>query len=593
MPTRFELYGTDEAEAAPRTCAIGALSFEFTDGEVRTICFGGIEVLRGIAYRVRDRDWGTLAPELSDLTIVENPDSLHIRWRAACRNPEGQRIAYRATIRATVATFDFVVEAEAHDDFTTNRAGFCILHPADLAGLPLTVTHGDGRIEESLFPVLIDPWQPFTDIFALAHVQGANTIDCRLEGATFEMEDQRNWSDASFKTYARPLALPWPYVMPRGTHDRQAVSLRISGPPSAPVPASGPVGVEIGEAFGTMPRIGVAITPDDARSSAASRETLVALGVQDLLLGFDASAGQGEAELTALAQVAGRSGARRTLECVIAADDGLDAELRRIAGQVRAAGLALDAIAVFPKPDLQSTPPGSAWPDCPPLEEVYAAARRAFPDLPLGGGMFSYFTELNRKRVPAAPLDFISHATCPIVHAADDRSVMASLGAIPHILRSARAIYPGTPYRLGPITIGMRQNPYGSRTMPNPERRRMPMAVADPRQNGRFAAAWTIGYAAATGEARLDTLTLGGLTGPLGAIGDVGRRPVFEAIRQLASLAGQPRRACMVSRPEEIAALCAGDGLLLANLTADPRSVRIADRAIALEGFEVRHVTLG
>src|SRR3546814_17101246 len=78
---------------------------------------------------------------------------------------------------------------------------------------------------------------------------------------------------------------------------------------------------------------------------------------------------------------------------------------------VRSIGLALDGIAVFPAPDLQSTPPGSAWPACPPFEAVYAAARRAFPGIALGGGMFSYFTELNRKRPPVGLLDFVSHAT--------------------------------------------------------------------------------------------------------------------------------------------------------------------------------------
>src|SRR3546814_1455693 len=61
------------------------------------------------------------------------------------------------------------------------------------------------------------------------------------------------------------------------------------------------------------------------------------------------------------------------------------------------------------------------------------AARRAFPGIALGGGMFSYFTELNRKRPPVGLLDFVSHATCPIVHAADDRSVIQTLEAIPHI----------------------------------------------------------------------------------------------------------------------------------------------------------------
>ncbi|TIM50253.1 MAG: hypothetical protein E5Y60_36010, partial [Mesorhizobium sp.] len=81
-----------------------------------------------------------------------------------------------------------------------------------------------------------------------------------------------------------------------------------------------------------------------------------------------------------------------TLECVVSCIGDLDAELSGVASMVRQAGLELSAIAVSPSVDRQSTPPGSAWPQCPPLEDVYAAARRAFPDIRLGGGMFSYFT---------------------------------------------------------------------------------------------------------------------------------------------------------------------------------------------------------
>ena len=40
--------------------------------------------------------------------------------------------------------------------------------------------------------------------------------EVRFEGDTFETEDHRNWTDASFKTYVRPLALPWPYVLQEG-----------------------------------------------------------------------------------------------------------------------------------------------------------------------------------------------------------------------------------------------------------------------------------------------------------------------------------------------------------------------------------------
>ncbi|MFP3541229.1 hypothetical protein SB770_32385, partial [Pseudomonas sp. SIMBA_044] len=91
------------------------------------------------------------------------------------------------------------------------------------------------------------------------------------------------------------------------------------------------------------------------------------------------------------------------------------------------------------------------------------------------------FTELNRKRVPAWHLDFVTHCTNPIVHAADDLSVMQTLEALPFITRSARAIYGSKPYRTGPSTIPMRQNPYGSRTMDNTGHARIPMANSDPR----------------------------------------------------------------------------------------------------------------
>ena len=35
-------------------------------------------------------------------------------------------------------------------------------------------------------------------------------------GEVFEIEDQRNWTDASYKTYCRPLARPFPYRIEPG-----------------------------------------------------------------------------------------------------------------------------------------------------------------------------------------------------------------------------------------------------------------------------------------------------------------------------------------------------------------------------------------
>src|SRR3712207_7382130 len=44
---------------------------------------------------------------------------------------------------------------------------------------------------------------PYTTFFrSLTHEAAPGLrVTCRMEGDTFEMEDQRNWTDASFKTY--------------------------------------------------------------------------------------------------------------------------------------------------------------------------------------------------------------------------------------------------------------------------------------------------------------------------------------------------------------------------------------------------------
>jgi hypothetical protein len=170
------------------------------------------------------------------------------------------------------------------------------------------------------------------------------------------------------------------------------------------------------------------------------------------------------------------------------------------------------------------------------------------------------------------------------VHAADDLSVMESLEALPHIARSARAIIGEQKgYRIGPSTIGMRYNPYGARVAPNPENRRVTMTDRDPRQASLFAAAWMIGYVAATAEAALQTVTVGSLTGCLGLArahgsGELLRHPAFYAACGLAELGGNLRYQCQSSLPGSVAAVAGADGegrrvLWLANLTGQKQEV--------------------
>ncbi len=190
--------------------------------------------------------------------------------------------------------------------------------------------------------------------------------------------------------------------------------------------------------------------------------------------------------------------------------------------------------------------------------------------------MFSYFTELNRKRPPPGLLDFLTFSTCPIVHAADDRSVMETLEALPYVAESARAIAGDLPYAVGPSSIGMRDNPYGPAGLPNPRRVRQAMSGPDPRQAGLLNAAWTLGYAARFAAGGAWRIAFSGPVGHFGIADASGAvHPVFHVLRGLAGLAGEALRASPTTAEREVLALCAGPALWLTNLTAEPRAVDV------------------
>ena len=593
MADALKLFGTRDPVAPVRRLQAGRLTADLVSGNLRAVSFAGIEVLRSIAYVVRDRDWGTYDPPILDLDVEDAGDRFRVRYRAEITAPDGARLAYAAEIEGHAdGTLRFAVEAVPQGDFETNRCGFCVLHPIEgVAGTPVEVEHTDGTRGASLFPDAIEPWQPFQEIRALVHHPAPGLrATCRMDGDAFEMEDQRAWSDASYKTYVRPLARPWPYRMPDGAANRQAVTLTIDAShdavPASPAPTGGPVEVRLGAPLGeTMPRFGLAIAPEETADILARPDRLASLTPAFLLFHLDPLAGHGAGALEAFARIAALvPDVESVLELVVPGEGDTAGELDRAAHLVRTAGFRPQTLVVGPAADRRSTPPGSAWPACPPLDEVYRAARAAFPGLRLGGGMLSYFTELNRKRVPLDELDFVTHATNPIVHAADDLSVMQTLEAIPFITRSTRAFVGDKPYRLGPTTIGMRQNPYGSRTMPNPDGRRIPMANDDPRARGLFGAAFMIGYAARLQGAGIEAWTGASLAGPRGLLlADGGVAPAFHAAKGLAAVSGAARLDLVSTRRNRVDGFAAlrDDGsreIWLANLGPE-------DEEVVLDGF--------
>jgi len=595
----IKLCGTEQPDVVGRVLRAGPMQVEFDNGQLRYLRVGGVEVLRALGFLVRDENWGTYTPTISDLMVDERSDGFSVSFHAVCSRA-GQEIAYDARIEGHAnGDLEFEGTAVPKTDFLTARTGFVVLHPLKgVAGHPVTVEHVDGRVVHSQFPPLVDPVQPFLAIRALTHeVSPGLKATVRMDGDTFEMEDHRNWTDASFKTYVRPLALPWPYTLPAGQVVKQSVSVRLSGNAKGSATATAGAGVEV--KLGAVTRqallpLGLGVPAQEIQPALRSAELLQLAAPRILQCHFDPRQGHGLAELSGYRQLAELTGASVVLEAVVESVDQYDDELQRLGGLVRQAVLALDGVAVCPVGDLKSVLPGGARPPAPPLEGLYAAARRAFPGVKLGGGMFSFFTELNRKRPPAQLLDFVMNTTCPIVHAADDRSVMETLEALPFQVSTAHTYLGATPHRVGPSAIGCRDNPHGATFTPNPDNLRVCLARMDPRMRGLFGAAWTLGYIATLARTGIEALTIGAPSGPLGI---VHRRtdyaqpyydelsgpavyPVFHVISGLTRGAGARLVDAASSDSQKVQTLAyrarGGTTLWLANLTAATQKIRIA-----------------
>ena len=591
------LFGTDEPAAETRLLQAGPLTADLDAGNLRYIRLDGREAIRAISYVVRDEYWGTFNPRIRDLEVEETGDSFTVTYSALCSGGE-QRFAYRVRITGSAdGTLRFEGIGTPETDFLTNRTGFVVLHGVEgISGHAARVTEVDGSVVETRFPEVIDPKQPIMDIRALAHqVTPGLEVTCTMLGDTFEMEDQRNWTDASYKTYVRPLELPHPFVLKAGETIEQAVELHFEG--SAPASTADAadttpeVRVAVGAEAGRVPAIAMGLEWQSTGAATASAEQLAGLDPGYLSCYFDARHADPEA-MRGFREVAGAMGWPLALEAVVPGLDNPGEALRSIADMASAAGAGFGSVAVSPAGDLDFVIPGTVFDDMSPYHALYAAARDAFPGCAIGGGNFMYFTELNRKPPPFEGLDFVIHPTCAIVHAADDRSITETVETLPYIINSGRALFGDKPYCLGPVAIGTRTSPFGGPPAPNPHSGRVAMCRNDPRQRGLLGAAWHIGIAARAAEGGVTSLILGAPTGDHGLVhhpGDTpqpwfdehgGRFPVWHAMRGMYAASGRTRRATEISAPREVQALAfeteaGGLELWLANLMGEERRVRL------------------
>ncbi len=571
----------------PKQCkrTVGKLSMNFEDGNIRNISVGNTEILRMTYFAVRDKEWLTVKPVIEGEMMLYNPESVFFTFEAHFRSDE---INFRADISISAKSDNsliFTFEGEALSTFKKNRIGLCVLHPVeDCAGKSCVIEQTDGTTEHSSFPEEISPHQIFRNIKSMRWMTGG--LNCRLdfEGDIFETEDQRNWSDSTFKTYSTPLSLPFPVQIEKETAISQKITLHVEGVPEVISETDNITSIMLmPEHLVRLPEVGICQSGRPFPLSNAEKKQLRALHFDnyriDLLLfdpnwqkkaenGFHDSYDLGWPVMFAL----------------IFADNYRD-QLNDFIKWYSWRKPSVRSVLIFHK-DYPSTPEKMAL-------ELIPLIREKIPEARIGTGTNANFAELNRNRPADTGNDFISFSVHPQEHASDNYTVTENLIAQKYLVQSAAQFAGNKGICVSPVTLTRRFNanvsffelPYEGNLMP---------PQVDSRQLSLYGACWTTGSLKYLCESDAESVTFFETTGERGIIqgdrtsqwpdqfpstaGDV--FPAYFVFRYLLANKDMNIVKSISSHPGITECLALTDGkkvrALLVNLTGEPQIVRIS-----------------
>ena len=226
MKTKW--HGSHTENDSRITLRAGALSMIYENGNLRYISLGKHEIIRMIYSAVRDREWLTIYPVITDEKIEVYADSFRIQYTCRYKSGDIDFLTCYSIEGFADNTVVFSFEGEALNTFEKSRIGFCVLHPAEcFAGKQCIIAHSDGTEETLTFPVYISPDQPFLDIRSMQWNEDNIVTKLAFSGDIFETEDQRNWTDDSYKTYCTPQSLPCPATIRKGEKISQKIELKV------------------------------------------------------------------------------------------------------------------------------------------------------------------------------------------------------------------------------------------------------------------------------------------------------------------------------------------------------------------------------
>ncbi len=536
----------------------GNLTLLYHEGSLRYFTINDQEILRRIYVAIRDDNWGTAAITIEDERVEPSADTfeVHYHWKTDEPKMEGQ-VTITGESDGTV-TFDW--QGTALENFSKNRLGLCILHPIEgFKNQIVRVIHPNGEETPSTFPDYILPHQPFMTVAGLEwHAVNGLKAQLQLEGDIFETEDQRNYSDTSYKTYATPQSLPKPVDVVKGENFQQKAILSFSGEWPLYISPDPNVRVDLAGESQTLAKWGLSWPKKTRTLTDKEVDLLRKLCPSHIRLQLDLK----EENWQDLFFAAFKEIEKLNVPILLAVSIDLNAVPNL---NIFKSKSLIKEVVLLNENGLTTNEL---------LDQALPLLESRWPTLRIGGGTEDFFVEFNRNPFDFSKVDFVSYSVNPQVHCFDEVSIVENLAGQGETVRSALHLSE-KPVQIAPVLFS---------------------EETDERLHTPFAASWTLGSYKYLAEAGAESITYYDLFGPDGIIYEEKPTPVYELFAFLSEFKPEQIIPSRTSQPLRCSSLILEKAngwktTLIANHTDETFEVRLPGAVvITLKPYEWRSI---
>ncbi len=245
----------------------GGFTLDLAREAIRNIRFEGVQLIDLLYTAIRPLDWSTLkADEYSaDVQIIGNDCVITINESLA-----SAIVAKTEVILSSSNTFSVGYELKGLTEYQVSRWGVCFcLNTADWMGSSVVSSGNTYSLAQDISPqrVVDGVIQGLFPASNEMHFIAPDKRNLKVVsiGKVLEAEDQRNWTDNTYKIYSGSLSEPFPFLTSAGSIWKQSVNFEVGVHESVTTDATKILVKEI-EA---LPSIGLQfnhdslLTPDD------------------------------------------------------------------------------------------------------------------------------------------------------------------------------------------------------------------------------------------------------------------------------------------------------------------------------------------